>query len=64
MKKEEFVEFIKWAHKSDENKKKAVDFIQGLEKYVKGDESFSEKDLEKISGGMCQHQFGLGTFHS
>ena len=51
MKKEDFVEFIKWSHKSDENKEKAVEFVHGLEKAINDNKELTKEDLDKISGG-------------
>ena len=57
MKKLEFIEFIKWSHKSDENKKKAISFIHSLEKAINENKELSKEDLDKITGGFTGGHF-------
>jgi bacteriocin-like protein len=40
-----------WSHKSDENKKKAIKFVHGLEKAINDNKELTKEDLDKISGG-------------
>ena len=52
MKEKEFIEFIKWAQKSPENRRKAINDNCNLIVILNSDKKLTDNELKELSGGF------------